>query len=222
MRTPDEIRAYQHAWYLKNKDKITAQGKADYIKNREKRRAANRVWYQANKELRARRNAEKTSEERAATRAYGRAYFIKHKDRLRAQNRAWDLKNRDRCRASTMRSNQRNRLDALIRYGGSPPKCACCGEDKYQFLAIDHPNNDGAAHRKEIRKGKPYWKVGVMMVNWLKRNAYPPGFRILCHNCNSARQYYGYCHNDAIETFEDHMEFLEKRRLILQSNRRRT
>jgi hypothetical protein len=28
---------------------------------------------------------------------------------------------------------------------------------------------------------------------WLKRNGYPKGFRVLCHNCNSARGLYGYC-----------------------------
>jgi hypothetical protein len=28
---------------------------------------------------------------------------------------------------------------------------------------------------------------------WLKRNNYPTGFRVLCHNCNLAIGFYGYC-----------------------------
>jgi len=29
---------------------------------------------------------------------------------------------------------------------------------------------------------------------WLKRHGYPADeFRVLCHNCNAARGYYGYC-----------------------------
>ncbi len=66
-------------------------------------------------------------------------------------------------------------------YGGS---CACCGESRLAFLAIDHPNNDGAAHRKSGVD-----KIG----NWLFKHNYPKGFRVLCHNCNCARGFYGFC-----------------------------
>jgi hypothetical protein len=65
-------------------------------------------------------------------------------------------------------------------------KCTCCGESEFIFLAIDHINGNGAQHRREIR-GKGNSGAGYHMYAWLKRNNYPEGFQILCHNCNWAK-----------------------------------
>lgn len=78
------------------------------------------------------------------------------------------------------------RLMILQHYGGSPPRCACCGEQEPKFLEIDHINNDGYAHRKQIGKGR-------LMHEWLIKNNYPEGFQILCANCNHAKGNYGEC-----------------------------
>ena len=70
-------------------------------------------------------------------------------------------------------------------YGG---KCACCGETQLEFLTIDHKNNDGNKHRKEIKNANIY--------AWAIRNNYPPVLQILCHNCHGAKSFYGECpHN---------------------------
>lgn len=60
-------------------------------------------------------------------------------------------------------------------YGGA--KCACCGESTFDFLTIDHVNNDGADHRREIGAG------GTTTYMWLIRNKFPEGFQVLCANC---------------------------------------
>ncbi len=83
---------------------------------------------------------------------------------------------------------RRLRLQVLEAYGGTPPSCACCGVAHLEFLAIDHVGGGGNAHRKAIGATKP-----IDMCRWLKRNGFPPGFRVLCHNCNSALGHYGYC-----------------------------
>lgn len=57
-------------------------------------------------------------------------------------------------------------------------RCACCGEDIPQFLSIDHIDNDGYQHRKEIGCG------GVTLYRWLCTNNFPSNFQTLCHNCN--------------------------------------
>lgn len=36
-------------------------------------------------------------------------------------------------------------------------------------------------------------RSGQAVYYWLKRNHYPPGFRVLCSNCNFARGKYGHC-----------------------------
>lgn len=64
---------------------------------------------------------------------------------------------------------------AYAAYGG--PKCACCGETEPRFLTIDHIDNDGHIHRKKHRSA-------TNIYGWLKARKYPPGFQVLCANCN--------------------------------------
>ena len=80
---------------------------------------------------------------------------------------------------------RKRRIICLRHYGGEIPKCACCGESEIKFLCIDHVNNDGAKHRKEIGS------IGIY--GWLKKNNFPNGFQVLCHNCNCAKGFYGKC-----------------------------
>jgi hypothetical protein len=81
------------------------------------------------------------------------------------------------------RANDRNmREETLAHYGG---RCACCGEGAYEFLAIDHEAGGGNVHRKANKI--------FSLHRWLKRNGFPPGFRVLCHNCNQALSHYGFC-----------------------------
>lgn len=82
----------------------------------------------------------------------------------------------------------RLRLSCLVYYSGNPPKCACCGENEIKFLAIDHIEGGGTQHRKVMYVEK----VGSIY-RWLKNNKFPNGFQVLCHNCNSAKGYYGSC-----------------------------
>ena len=82
--------------------------------------------------------------------------------------------------------NKRIRQNVINHYGGS---CACCGESRYEFLAIDHINGGGKQHIKSIGDNR--------LAKWIKRNNYPEGFRILCHNCNMSYGLYGFCpHNN--------------------------
>ncbi len=69
-------------------------------------------------------------------------------------------------------------------YGG---RCACCGEDRIEFLCVDHINVGGNKHRESLGKR------GRHIYYWLRDNNYPDGFRVLCHNCNFSLGAYGYC-----------------------------
>jgi hypothetical protein len=62
--------------------------------------------------------------------------------------------------------------------------CVCCGEDEPLFLTIDHINNDGYAHRKEVGGGSGFYR-------WLVLNGFPAGFQTLCWNCNCGRRLNG-------------------------------
>jgi hypothetical protein len=86
------------------------------------------------------------------------------------------------------RINERNRalrVRVLRHYsGGGEPKCACCGATELEFLSLDHVNGGGRQHRKTIK---------IRWWEWLRKNNYPIGFRVLCHNCNQSIGIYGYC-----------------------------
>ncbi len=78
------------------------------------------------------------------------------------------------------------RQRVIEHYGG---KCTCCGELTYEFLTVDHINNDGAQHRREM--------PGKNLYHWLINSNFPEGFQILCYNCNCAKGAYGQCpHQD--------------------------
>lgn len=66
--------------------------------------------------------------------------------------------------------------------------CACCGETEPAFLTIDHVDGGGGEHRK---------KIGARIYDWLIKNGFPAGFRVLCYNCNCARGHYGSCPHEA-------------------------
>lgn len=83
------------------------------------------------------------------------------------------------------RSNKKAKLAALAHYGTS---CACCGEADYRFLTIDHINNNGAAHRREIFGSET---GGARFYRWTRNNGFPDDLQTLCYNCNMARAKFG-------------------------------
>ena len=76
------------------------------------------------------------------------------------------------CSAKRER-RQALRLEVLRAYSPNL-QCAKCGERHKEFLSIDHIYGHGRSHVASV--GNFYL--------WLKRNGFPEGFRVLCHNCN--------------------------------------
>lgn len=106
------------------------------------------------------------------------------KDQIRESHRRWRAANaqpgspyRLRQQANEKRRTEARRQAMFAAYGGA--RCACCGETEPMFLTVDHINGGGRQHMIEIGR--------TDMVDWLFKNNYPPGFRILCYNCNAGR-----------------------------------
>lgn len=85
------------------------------------------------------------------------------------------------CARKLSEKNKQLRLEVYEAYGG--PKCNCCNESVLEFLTIDHINNDGAKHRKEVGR--------TSVLKWLKDNNYPDGYQVLCFNCNMGKKLNG-------------------------------
>lgn len=88
------------------------------------------------------------------------------------------------CRAKHQKGyddyRQRTKVQTFERYGGV--RCACCGEDELLLLTIDHMNNNGAEERRLAGN-----KGGKQFYQWLKNQGFPPGYQVLCFNCNAGR-----------------------------------
>jgi hypothetical protein len=73
-------------------------------------------------------------------------------------------------------------------YSNNTMNCICCQESDIDFLCIDHINGGGNKDRKN-NKNFGY--------GWLITHKFPPGYRVLCHNCNSSLGHFNYCpHGD--------------------------
>jgi len=74
------------------------------------------------------------------------------------------------------------RGQVLSYYSKGEMKCAVCGEDDIIVLCIDHINNDASKHKEH--------GLGASFYNWLKKQGFPEGFQVLCHNCNFRKEYW--------------------------------
>ena len=93
------------------------------------------------------------------------------------------------CDACKKRARARNfRLELVAAYGG---RCQCpggCTETDPDFLTLDHIAGGGSEHRRET--GLRGWS----MYRLIKKLGYPKDkYRILCCNCNQAREWWGQC-----------------------------
>ena len=103
------------------------------------------------------------------------------------------IKEIEKCRANRKSTNNRQhahydqlKLDVFSAYSGGSPKCAneSCLEHhnpRFDCLTLDHINGDGATHRKAGGGS------GRKLYTELRRLDYPPGYQILCSNCNIAK-----------------------------------
>ena len=87
-----------------------------------------------------------------------------------------------KSREAKAKAHRLMRERAFAGYGN---KCACCGENRFEFLAIDHVNGGG----HEDRKTHNTWQIAKRVIEL----NFPKEYRVLCHNCNLSIGWYGYC-----------------------------
>jgi hypothetical protein len=164
---------YHRKYYERNKEKCNKQSHEGYLRNKDKVLAKKEALLS-------------TEEGRELQKKWGRNSYQKNKAKKKVYQQIFysDPKHREeRSRKNRLRYQQLRRT-CVEHYGNS---CACCGESREPFLAIDHINNDGAKQRK---KDKLY---AERFYKWLIHNNFPEGYRILCHNCNMAIGLLGSC-----------------------------
>lgn len=88
-------------------------------------------------------------------------------------------------------ARQRLRDETFAAYGGYRCSCPGCAVTEPKVLTIDHTNNDGAQHRRSIGATRRHEMTGVLFYAWLKKKKFPPGFGVMCMNCNFGKRMNG-------------------------------
>lgn len=99
--------------------------------------------------------------------------------RMRMQRAKPDSKHNERRKA--WRYRQRKMIIDTL--GG---KCNHCGEAHYEFLVIDHINDDGNKHRAAL-KGNAKGAGDRVYYDIIKQGIPRDKYQVLCANCNMAK-----------------------------------
>ncbi len=171
--------------------------------NKADQKAASKRWYEKNHSLtKARAKAHrKNHPERMKKRPkYKHGWYIKNKDRVLQSRVTYRAENPDRIRETLRAWYERKRRDpefvllmktrgrlyreslrfvAISLLGGM---CVMCGESEIDFLVVDHVNNDGAEHRRELRSlGKG---TSSSVYAEIRDGTPSREYQLLCWNCN--------------------------------------
>jgi hypothetical protein len=116
---------------------------------------------------------------------------------------------REQSRRNQAKRRERIRQEVLSYYSAGTLKCACCRETEIDFLTVDHMYGKGTEHRRE---------AGSYVYQWLYHTGFPPGFQILCANCNMSKGKHGACvHATKPATLETSVERETSNQLIHNS-----
>jgi len=100
----------------------------------------------------------------------------------------WREKNYEHFYKQVAARNLEIRKEVLAYYSpGGIVQCVCCSIPNYEFMTIEHSSGNGSKHRKELKRH------GVNFLKWLKAQGFPPGYEVLCFNCQYALGTYGKC-----------------------------
>lgn len=112
-----------------------------------------------------------------------RLHHQRNRDKRLAARREYYRSDPERWKAKERDRQQALKHEAFQAYGGY--RCSCCGEEEPMFLCLDHVNNDGNQHRREIGGAERLYQ-------WLRVNDYPRGLlQVLCFNCNQGKRLNG-------------------------------
>jgi len=145
--------------------------------------------------------------------------WLKHKEKGNLRAKQWYQRNKDAVKLRTKKyKNEHPELyreygrkrDLRLKktvfqyYSEGTMKCACCGETTFSLLTLDHINNDGAEHRRQLNVGG-----GLTFYRRLKKLGYPPGYQVLCWNCNSGKAINnGVCPHKELIKQSDTMDYI--------------
>ena len=151
---------------------------------KEKAKLRSKQWYKNNKEYANKRDKEYYEEHKNEILIRQKKDYQENKQKHKERKKKYYQANRERIILHMKKHHYVKspllKKEVLTYYGNGKLQCVCCGESDINFLSIDHINNDGAQHKKQIKYAGLY--------AWLKRKSFPKGFQTLCFNCNCGKR----------------------------------
>ena len=124
---------------------------------------------------------------------YNREYRAKNRDHfIEVSKSRWHnlgLNEKAICYIKQRHKRYQLKIEVYSHYSGGKPKCNYCGFEDIRGLCIDHINDNGAVHRKEVCHNGNGARSAPNITDWLRKNNYPEGFQVLCSNCNTIKEY---------------------------------
>lgn len=104
-------------------------------------------------------------------------------------NRDWIAKNRTRYNEAKREYRFKLKLDALAYYSKGTMDCNNCGYNAdTDALCLDHINDNGSEHRKQLGCSSRGNANGTTIYERLKAKGWMDGFQVLCFNCNTIKE----------------------------------
>lgn len=117
---------------------------------------------------------------------YAHQWYLANKERTRERRKQYSIKWRaehpDRVDDQQARFREKVRQEVYGYYSQGTFSCARCGIKDRDVLCIDHINNGGKQHVKVIGR------FGTNFYRWLRQQGFPPGYQVLCWNCNHKKE----------------------------------
>lgn len=130
--------------------------------------------------------AEKAAEYRAKYRAEGGEAYLAHRAKL---NRDWIAKNRTRYNQAKAAYRFKLKKHVISHYTNGTMACSHCGyTGDLDALCLDHINDDGAEHRKELGCSSRGNSGGTTIYERIKAHGWIDGLQVLCFNCNTIKE----------------------------------
>jgi hypothetical protein len=111
----------------------------------------------------------------------------KNPEKYLRRAKKWRKANPEKVKKALARQRLKLRMAVLHAYSGKVIQCHCCKTKDVDVLAVDHINGGGNKHQKKLRA------EGKLLYLELKKQGYPKGYQILCHNCNYKKHLRGKC-----------------------------
>ena len=149
------------------RQRILKQKRQEYQRNKERYNQKSKEYHQKNREKILKQQHEHWLKIRD-----------KQNERRRKRYNEIDKKNPETMKRKLERArnwDKFRREKVIYNYSQGKNCCEICGENDFDVLAIDHINGGGNKHRKEIARHT---------VDYLIKNNFPEGYRVLCMNCN--------------------------------------